>query len=83
MNMYIFFIYMHIYKYLYIYLYIYLSIQIYDLPQSHKVTVVITVRAHCFHDYILHVCYASLASVDLKGFLTSGSLITTYFTFLA
>ena len=41
----------------------------------HKAIVVITGRAHCFHDYIY---YAYLASVGFEHSVCRGSLMTTY-----
>ena len=46
----------------------------------HNAIVVITGRAHCFHDYIY---YAHLASVGFEHSLCRGSLMTTYITLLA
>ena len=42
----------------------------------HKAIVVITGRAHCFHDYI-HIYYAHLASVRFEHSVCRGSLMTT------
>ena len=43
----------------------------------HKAIVVITGRAHCFHDYI-YIYYAHLASVRFEHSVCRGSLMTTY-----
>ena len=43
----------------------------------HKAIVVITRRAHCFHDYI-YIYYAHLASVRFEHSVCRGSLMTTY-----
>ena len=48
----------------------------------HKAIVVITGRAHCFHDYI-YIYYAHLASVRFEHSVCRGSLMTTYITLLA
>ena len=42
----------------------------------HKAIVVITGRAHCFHDYIIY--YAHLASMRFEHSVCRGSLMTTY-----
>ena len=42
----------------------------------HKAIVVITGRAHCFHDYI-YTYYAHLASVRFEHSVCRGSLMTT------
>ena len=50
----------------------------------HKAIVVITGRAHCFHDYIyIYIYYAHLASVIFEHSICRGSLMTTYITLLA
>ena len=43
----------------------------------HKAIVVITGRAHCFHDCI-YIYYAHLASVRFEHSVCRGSLMTTY-----
>ena len=43
----------------------------------HKAIVVITGRAHCFHDNI-YIYYAHLASVRFEHSVCSGSLMATY-----
>ena len=45
----------------------------------HKAIVVITGRAHCFHDYIFtYIYYAHPASVRFEHSVCRGSLMTTY-----
>ena len=45
--------------------------------ELHKTILVITGRAHCFHDYI-YIYYAHLASVRFQHSVCRGSLMTTY-----
>ena len=85
---------MYIYMCIYIYIYIYKwslvhwyqqCVTVHHVPKCmscHKVIVVMTGRAHCFHDDI-YIYYAHLASVRFELSLCRGSLMATYIMVLA
>ena len=60
-------------------------VTVYHVPKCmicHKVIVVITGRAHCFHDCI-YIYYAHLVFVKFDQSVCCGSLMATYITLLA
>ena len=73
---YIYIYYVHICSYIYAHIYImliyYAHVNVHHVPKCmscHKVTVVITGRAHCFHDCIYVYIYINIISISISIYI--------------